>query len=159
MTAKSANGKNRKSEAPEAGVMGRPRKEIDFEQLEQCVHLQATEEECAKILGVSADTLWRRLKEERGQTFAEYFKEHAPFGIMSLRRKVWEMGMKKENVPILQMMAKTYLGMTDKVDATIRGTGPNGSHLITDWSNLSSETLLELKANSVIATDDEPSGV
>ena len=160
MTNKSANGKNRKSEAPEGTVMGRPRKEIDFEQLAKAVQLQATQAECANLLGVSLDTLSARIREEYNQTFSQFFKAVAPFGRLSLRRALWQEGIENRNIPTLHLLAKNYLGLTDKLDATFRGTGPDGSHLVTDWSKVSSQTLLELKANSVIATtDDEPDSV
>ena len=151
-------GENRKSTASKDTKMGRPRKEIDFDQLAKIVHLQATQEECANLLGMSLDTLSARIREKYDQTFSQFFKDVAPFGRLSLRRKLWKVGIEEGNVPTLHLLAKNYLGMTDKLDATIRGTGPDGSHLITDWSNVSSETLRELKANSMIATNDEPDG-
>jgi hypothetical protein len=56
---------------------GRPRIEIDMELLANMVGIQCTATECAGVLNVSEDTLDRRLKEETGEGFAEFYKKHS----------------------------------------------------------------------------------
>ena len=65
---------------------GRPRKEIDMELLTRLCQIQCTLEECASMLGVSANTIDRRLVDETGSGFGELLKRHSGEGKVSLRR-------------------------------------------------------------------------
>lgn len=65
---------------------GRPRKEIDFAQLETMVTIQCTEEECADLFGMDRDTLRARIQEKTGEGFSAFFKKHTTEGKRSLRR-------------------------------------------------------------------------
>lgn len=94
---------------------GRPRSEISMELLTELVEIQCTAEECAKVLGVSSDTIDRRLKEEGFAGFAEFYEKNAEGGKASLRREQWKLA-RNGNATMLVWLGKQWLGQRDKVD-------------------------------------------
>ena len=103
---------------------GRPRKELSFKTLNKLIQIQCTAEECASVLGVSSDTLDRRLREEFGVGFAEYYKTHGHMGKVSLRRMQWK-SAQKGNVTMQIWLGKQMLGQADKSETEV--TSPDGS--------------------------------
>ena len=91
--------------------MGRPRKEIDYIQLEKLCSIQCTEVEIAQFFEVSVDTLCSRIKEEYTMTFSEYFKKHSADGKISLRRNQFKLSEK--NTAMAIWLGKQYLGQKD----------------------------------------------
>ncbi len=91
----------------------RPRIEIDMDQLTQMVRIQCTAQECASVLGVSEDTIDRRLKEKNEVGFAEFYKKHANEGKASLRRLQWK-AAEAGSIPMLIWLGKQTLGQRDK---------------------------------------------
>jgi AraC-like DNA-binding protein len=114
------------SEAQEARGVGRPRVEIDMDTLRQLVMIQCTATECASVLGVSVDTIDRRLKEEFGMNFAEFFEKHSGEGKASLRRMQWK-SAKDGNVTMQIWLGKQLLEQRDKHAVT----GDNGDPIET----------------------------
>lgn len=142
--------------------MGRPRKEIDFQQLENLVKIGATQSEAAQFFGVSPDTIERRLREEFDLTFAEFFQIHSAEFKMSLRRLQMQsaMGEKKRTLvtdqsgqPVLDdqgrptyieeylvkpsvsmqiFLGKNFLDQSDRNDITTRGEKIEGLHSLLD---------------------------
>lgn len=55
-------------------VMGRPKIQIAWNQVDSMLAYQCTLEEVAAFLDVSEDTVERRTKEDKNMTFAEYSK-------------------------------------------------------------------------------------
>lgn len=97
------------------GILGRKKLTIDFERVANMCAIQCTGEEIASVEGVSYDTLVRRIDEEYGLTFAEYYKQHSGKGKVSLRRKQFEVATKgKGNVQMLIWLGKQHLGQADK---------------------------------------------
>lgn len=92
--------------------MGVPRKEIDFELLEELCKIQCTEAEVASVLKVSVATLAERIKEKFNCTFLEYFKNASASGKVSLRRRIFESAL-SGNVPTMIFLSKNTLGMSD----------------------------------------------
>jgi len=93
--------------------MARPRIEIDYEEVIKLCHIQATAEEIAYVLGVSADTLDRRLKEKYDIGFAEFFKKHSAMGKISLRRNMFKLS--ETNATMAIWLSKQHLGMRDNL--------------------------------------------
>ena len=93
---------------------------IDWDNLTKLCQMQCTAEEAASFLGVHLATLIRAIKREHGQTFKEYFAQHAPSGKASLRRAqlTVAMGNDKTNTPpnssMLIWLGKQMLGQGDK---------------------------------------------
>lgn len=97
------------------GILGRKKLTINFERVANMCGIQCTGEEIASVEGVSYDTLVRRIDEEYGLTFAEYYKQHSGKGKASLRRKQFEVATKgKGNVQMLIWLGKQHLGQADK---------------------------------------------
>jgi hypothetical protein len=92
--------------------------QVDYAQLEELCNIQATAEECAAVLGMSEDTLSRRIQEDHGIKFAEYRKKHSLAGKASLRRMQWR-SAQRGSVPMQIFLGKNDLGQSDK--ATIAG--------------------------------------
>ena len=88
--------------------------EINFEQLKAMVRIPCTQEECAAVFGMSADTLDRRLKEADYAGFAEFYKKYSHEGMASLRRAQWKAATEQLNPTMLVWMGKQMLGQQDK---------------------------------------------
>lgn len=101
---------------------GRPRVEIDMEQLRNLARIHATAEEAADFLGVSPDTIDRRLKEAGEGGFAEFYKRHQGAGRASLRRAQWQVAQ-NGNPTMLIWLGKQYLDQTDKQDLNAKLDG------------------------------------
>ena len=93
--------------------MSRPRKEIDWKTLDAILQYGAIKKDASSILGVSDDTLERRIQEEHECTFAEYREQkRAPLRV-KLGQKQFEVAM-NGNVTMLIWLGKQWLGQTDK---------------------------------------------
>lgn len=96
-------------------IMGRPRKEIDWDQFEKLCALHCTKEEISGWFGMCQETLELRVKEQYdGQTFSEVFKQKRSGGRVSLRRRMMETAM-SGSVPMQIFLAKNLLGFGDRV--------------------------------------------
>ena len=116
---KTGNGKNGKHNG------GRPKKRIDWQEVEKLCALQCSQTEIADWLHVSVDTLVRRLQEEKQQSFAEFFQLHRVQGKIAVRRNLFKLSEKYPQAAIF--LAKNWLGMTDNVQ--MEHTGKNGEGL------------------------------
>lgn len=124
---------------------GRPRKEIDFEQLDALCQIQCTGEECAAILGIDADTLSARVQEKGYKSFSDYFVQKGAFGKKSLRRRQYEVAIGKPaeyddegnvtakeippNPTMLIWLGKQWLGQNETVEVN-----HSDSRLIIDFA-------------------------
>ena len=77
--------------------MARPKIKINWSLVENMCAIMCTMEEICSVLGISSDTLTRRIKDEYKQTFPEYYDAKCAQGKMSLRRIQYNsaMGTKK----------------------------------------------------------------
>ena len=119
--------------------MGRPKIEINWEVFDTYCALQCTLREIAHVLGCSEDTIERRVREQKGMSFAEYFNRKRVVGLMSLRRYGFEMAKKHPAVWIF--MAKNWLNMVDKQEVITSGHDE-------DITKLSDERIEEIIAES-----------
>lgn len=103
---------------PTGNPNGRPRKQIDQKQFESLCGMLCTEEEIASFFECSVDTLNLWCKRTFGHTFTEVYKEKRSLGKISLRRSGFKMAQSNPSVHIFY--AKNFLGMTDKVEQTVR---------------------------------------
>lgn len=115
---------------------GRPRIELSEECLKQLCEIQCTQEECGHVLGVSADTIDRRVKEWGYTGFAEYFKKNRGEGQMSLRRAQYLAAVEDRNPTMLVWMGKQILGQQDKqvtentTNLSVTGLSPEAEALL-----------------------------
>ena len=98
--------------------MARPRIEIDYDEVIKLCHIQATAEEICYVLGISEDTLDRRLKEKYKVGYADFYKKHSSLGKISLRRNMFKMS--ETNATMAIWLSKQHLGMREpSIDLTI----------------------------------------
>ena len=102
----------------------KPMSDKEFEQLVNMIRIQCTAEEICDILGMSEDTLGRRIA-ERGidgvRNFADLYKKHQGEGKASLRRAQWK-AAQDGNPTMLVWLGKQMLGQKDKQELS----GPDG---------------------------------
>jgi len=91
---------------------GRVKINIDWKLLDGFCQMQCTLWEIACYFNCSEDTIERRVKEQYGVTFAEYFGKKRVAGLMSLRRIQFKMAEKSPAMAIF--LGKNYLGQADK---------------------------------------------
>ena len=97
--------------------MGRPQKEISFEQFKKLCGMQCTKEEIAGFFDCSEDTIERWCKRELKEGFAVCFKKYSADGRISLRRMQFKLAEKSAAMAIF--LGKNYLGQTDKVEQIV----------------------------------------
>ena len=93
--------------------MARPRKEINWNQVDQMCAIQCTGEEIAAVLGVDYDTLNKAMKREKKKSFTEYFKEKSAYGKVSLRRRQ-SRAAEEGNTTMMVWLGKQWLGQVDR---------------------------------------------
>ena len=99
----------------ENNKVGRPRKEIDWDQLHNLCQIHCTEAEICNFFGISDETLSTRVKEHEYDNFLDYYKKHSAGGKISLRRAQWKSGL-GGNVTMLIWLGKQMLGQTEKIE-------------------------------------------
>lgn len=109
-------------------VMGRPRIEIDWDQVDKLLFIQCTQEEIAAFFECSIDTLNNRSKEVNGITFSEYSAQKRQKGRASLRRRQWQL-MEAGNVVMNIWLGKQYLGQAEKQEVRQENHGQGAEAL------------------------------
>ena len=102
----------------------KPMTDEDFEKLVGMIRIQCTAEEICAILGMSEDTLGRRIAERNisgVKNFADLYKRHQDEGKASLRRAQWKSATQDNNPTMLVWLGKNMLGQTDKQDVRMSG--------------------------------------
>ena len=99
---------------------GRPKKEINLEQLQKLCAIHCTGEECAAVMDMDYDTLNARVKESGYEGFSDYYKKNTGQGKASLRRLQWQ-AAQGGNITMLIWLGKQYLGQADKHDNNLSG--------------------------------------
>lgn len=91
-------------------MVGRPKKEIDYEAVEKLANIQCTQEEIASFLELSVRTL------QRDEEFCRLYKKGKENGKMSLRRMQFKIAEKNPTMAI--WLGKQYLGQRDNFEET-----------------------------------------
>lgn len=115
---------------------GRPRLEMseeDFKKLISMARIHCTAEECAAVLGVSPDTVDRRLKERGFAGFADFYSRYTAEGRASIRRMQWK-AAEAGNVSALIWLGKQLLGQRDFSRQEL--SGPEGGPIETTTSHV-----------------------
>lgn len=98
--------------------IGRPLKEINWEEFEKLCHIQCTQAEIASWFNCSVDCLEQRVKKQYGQSLSVVYKEKAEGGKISLRRLQWQMAQKSDRVMLI-WLGKQYLNQKEKQETQI----------------------------------------
>lgn len=86
---------------------------VNWEEFDKLCYLQCTLREIASWFDCSEDTIERRCVEEKSMKFADYYREKACKGKISLRRSQFQVAS-NGNVSMLIWLGKQYLGQSDK---------------------------------------------
>lgn len=113
MAKKSSPTKTKKTGQAPKKKMGRPRKEVNWEEFDKLCAIQCTEEEIAAWYDMTIDTLNARCKEEYGQTFSEVYAQKRQKGFSSLRRNQFKRATGGSDTMLI-WLGKQYLGQKDK---------------------------------------------
>ena len=123
------------------GKAGRPKKNIDWELLDDLISIQCTLAECCQVLKVSEPTLEGALKRTYGLTFSEYRATKKVLTKVALRRTLWQMSKKYPNVAMFLSKQPQFLGYSDRTSAEITTISPEVA------SKTDAELLAELGLN------------
>ncbi len=94
--------------------MGRPKKEIDYDILENLMQIQCTQSEICSVFNITDKTLLSKIKEHYGEDmdFMELYKIHSEKGKTSLRRAQYKVAL-NGNTTMLIWLGKQYLGQKE----------------------------------------------
>ena len=106
-----------KAKAKPKKKAGRPRVTFEWDELNKLCSLQCTLIEIAYFFGCSVDTIERRVKSVKNETFADYYKKASSEGKISLRRAQYNKAL-EGNVPMLIWLGKNALGQSDRSEQT-----------------------------------------
>lgn len=93
--------------------MGRPFHKIDQKQFEALCKISPTIGEVCSVFGIEDDTLNYFCKRTYGKTFSEVMPRYAASGNLSLRRKLWQMALEKDDMRAIEKLARKHLDMDD----------------------------------------------
>ena len=104
--------------------MARKAIEIDFKFLDGLLKCGATKVQCSNILGVSEDTIEKRIKEKYNVTFSKYRDSKLDGIRMTLVQKAMQVAQ-SGNVTMLIFCLKNLCGWSDKREdtTTVKGEG------------------------------------
>jgi hypothetical protein len=97
---------------------GRPRLEFDLRMVEDLGKIQSTHSELAAVLGVSVDTVERRLRDD--PEFCSAYEKGLENGKSSLRRIQWKSAL-SGNTTMQIWLGKQYLGQRDLHSTELTG--------------------------------------
>ena len=92
--------------------------ELNYDKLDALLQFKVSLEFCADYLGVSSDTIMRRLKEDHGKTFTEYHASRMERTAVKLQQKAIEEALKGNNTMLIFAL-KNLAKWADKVEETI----------------------------------------
>jgi hypothetical protein len=105
-----------------ARPVGRPKKELDVEQIRELATIQCTDVEIAAVMRVSVDTITRN--------YAEMIKEGREHGKSSLRRAQYKLAL-TGNAQMLIWLGRFYLGQKEEINFT--SSEPDVRALLEKW--------------------------
>jgi hypothetical protein len=127
---------------PTGEPVGRPQKEINWENFENLCGLQCTSEEMAGFLKIHRETLYDRVKDNYGEEYSTIYKRYADQGKCSLRRNQFVIA--KKNATMAIWLGKQYLGQKDlPIETTTDATMTQFNALMSQLLNLQNEKKME----------------
>lgn len=134
---------------------GRPPIEIDWQEFDTLVGIQCTATEISAYLGVSVDAIERAIKRTHKMGLAEYFKQKAKKGHISIRRALWKKASGGDMTAII-FFFKNHLGYTDSMKIKHDGREAKETANAAKEFVTRIETLItELKAAPQVVEDKE----
>jgi hypothetical protein len=96
---------------------GKKSEPLDLEKLRILCQVQANQEEVCLALDIGVDSLRKKLIQQTGMTWQEFFNQHKSVGKISARKKLYSEAM-RGNTTVLIFWAKNHLDMSDKTEQT-----------------------------------------
>lgn len=96
-----------------AKKVGRPRKPLNWDEIDKLLHMQCTDAEVAGWFDSDVKLLKRACAREMGIDFAQYAEQKRANGKISLRRAMWQKALDPKNTTATIFACKKYLGMDD----------------------------------------------
>jgi len=124
-----------------AGKMGRNRKQLEEMKFDGWDLLDAeikwaSAEYLAEKLGMSADSLSRRIKERYGITFAEYKQKRQETIRINILKKQYDIAM-GGNVTMCIYLGKQYCGQKEQVEETVKQEVKQEVVYVAEWGGVS----------------------
>ena len=113
--------------AKKTASVGRPKADTDFELFKRLAGVQCTIVEIAAVMGVSHDTIQRRMTER--DEWRQAYADAMLTGRASIRRQPFA-ALANGNITMMIWLGKQYLGQRDQSKTEL--TGADGSPLLTD---------------------------
>lgn len=134
---------------------GRPSPIIDWAEFDTLVGIQCTAVEISAYLGISVDAIERAIKRTHKMGLAEYFKQKAKKGHISIRRALWKKASGGDMTAII-FFYKNHLGFTDSMKIKQEGRSDKeitaaAKEFVTKIESL----VTELKAQQPVVEDKE----
>lgn len=105
---------------------GRPKKELDIQQIETLAEIQCTMEEIAAVMRVDRDTLERRYMDE--------IKRGRERGKTLLRRAQWKKAISENSTAMQIWLGKVWLGQSDREPEKKSTCMPEARELLRLWT-------------------------
>ena len=116
---------------------GRPKTIFDLDLVERLGGINATLAEMGTLLGCSHDVIQRQMKGEESQFRVSYEKGKAKLQT-SLKRKLIQQAMDRDNVISLIFALKNICGFTDRAEVNVEHSGQviNEKQLVVQWQEM-----------------------
>jgi len=123
---------------------GRPKTIFDLDLVERLGGLNATLAEMGTLLGCSHDVIQRQMKGEESQFRVSFEKGKAKLRT-SLKRKLVQQALEKDNVIALIFALKNVCGFADRADVNVEHSGHIASEkqLVVQWQEMLGAPKLE----------------
>lgn len=95
--------------------VGRPKSVFNWRECEYLCSIGCSQEEIAGFFQVHRDTLAKKIKEEFGITWSEYYEKYSQGMKVALRRRQFQAAMEGSD-QMLKFLGKNVLGQKDQVD-------------------------------------------
>ena len=99
--------------APTGNAQGRPQLSIDWAEVDKYLQAGCSGAQVVAVIGVSADTLYRRCQAERGASFSAILQEKSAKGDAFIRLKQFSLAMQGDK-GLLIWLGKQRLGQKDR---------------------------------------------
>lgn len=133
--------------------MARPKKNINWNEVDKYLVAGATGTEVAAVLGLHPNTLYRKCEEEHNVSFSEYLEQKREKGNSMLKCKQFDLAMQGDR-GMLVWLGKNRLDQSDKKEIKHDADNVIKIEQKQDLSKLSVDELKQLrKINSKLSGD------
>lgn len=96
------------------------KKKLNYDALDALLQFKTTKKFCSDYLGISEDTIERRLREDKDMTFTQYHELKMGRTGIKLQQKAIEQAL-SGNATLMIFALKNLAGWSDKIDQKLSG--------------------------------------